>query len=29
LTAVDAALAKFPMVARIEIKNTLARRSLL
>jgi hypothetical protein len=29
LTAVDATLAKFPMVARIEIKNTLARCSLL
>jgi hypothetical protein len=29
LTAVDAALAKFPIVARIEIKNTLARSSLL
>jgi hypothetical protein len=29
LTAVDAALAKFPMVARIEIKNTLARCYLL
>jgi hypothetical protein len=29
LTAVDTALAKFPIVARFEIKNTLARRSLL
>jgi hypothetical protein len=29
MTAVDAALAKFPSEARIEIKNTLARCALL
>jgi hypothetical protein len=29
LTAVDAVLAKFLIAERIEIKNTLARRSLL